>query len=495
MQRIPLCCAAIVALAVFARAAAAGDRPPAVAGQFYPSVRAQLAEMVDGLFRSARGAASVTSPLALIVPHAGYVYSGGVAASGFLQLKPDREIDNVFILGASHHMAFDGASVYASGDFLTPLGKVSVNKELARSLIRSSQLFSGREDAHREEHSLEVQLPFLQRRLKHPFQIVPIILGTQSPEVCAKLASVLKQYFTARNLFVISTDFSHYPKYSDAVLADRNTAEGVISNKADGLLTAMVGNERKGIPNLLTSMCGWPAVFTLMKITEGEKGIRYHKIQYMNSGDMPGGDTNQVVGYWALAVTNETQTGQFQLTPREKRALLAIAREALTEHLSSGMVPEVSSGRLTAALRTPCGAFVTLQKHGQLRGCIGRFDAAEPLHSVVQQMAVAAGTQDYRFTPVQKSELASLEFEISVLTPLRRISSPEEIEMGKHGIYIRKGGRSGTFLPQVAKETGWSRDEFLGHCAQDKAGLGWDGWKDAELYVYEAIVFSEKDPT
>jgi hypothetical protein len=290
---------------------------------------------------------------------------------------------------------------------------------------------------------------------------------------------------------VISTDFSHYPRYADAVKADRSTADAVLTNRADRLIAALASNEQQNVPNLLTSMCGWPAVYTLMKLTEG--GGRYHEIQYKNSGDARGGDSSRVVGYWAIAFTADAPTGRFELTPAEKRELLAIARQAVEEQTRQGGVSDISTKKWTATLRTPCGAFVTLQKQGDLRGCIGRFDANEPLYSVVQQMAVAAATQDYRFEPVQKSELASLNVEISVLTPLRRISSPEEIELGRHGIYIRKGNHSGTFLPQVAHETGWSRDEFLGHCARDKAGLGWDGWKDAELYVYEAIVFSEKD--
>jgi AmmeMemoRadiSam system protein B/AmmeMemoRadiSam system protein A len=472
---------------------ATGDRTPAVAGQFYPGDKSSLAATVDKLFQGEHIRKTAKTPMALIVPHAGYTYSGGVAASGFLQLDPNSEFDNIFLLGASHHAAFEGASVYASGDFLTPLGKVPVNRELAKSLMHSSPVFLDREDAHLEEHSLEVQLPFLQRRLKHPFRIVPIILGTQSPETCAKIAEVLKPYFTPRNLFVISTDFSHYPRYADAVAADRVTADAVVTNKPDRLIAALVANDRKGVPNLLTSMCGWPAVYTLLKITEGDRTLHYQKILYRNSGDAKGGDSSQVVGYCSIAVTKEAPSGEFQLTPRERRELLAIARQAVEDQVRTGRVSEVAPEKLTPALRTPCGAFVTLKKHGDLRGCIGRFDADEPLYSVVQQMAVAAATQDYRFPPVQQGELKSLEFEISVLTPLRRISSPEEIEMGKHGIYIRKGNHSGTFLPQVAQETGWSRDEFLGHCAQDKAGLGWDGWKDAELSVYEAIVFSEKE--
>jgi AmmeMemoRadiSam system protein B/AmmeMemoRadiSam system protein A len=449
--------------------------------------------MVDQFFRSERGGKADQSPLALIVPHAGYVFSGGVAATGFLRLDPGAEFDDIFLIGASHHVAFDGAAVYASGDFLTPLGRVPVDRDLARSLLRASPLFLERDDAHRDEHSLEVQLPFLQRRLKKPFRIVPIVLGTQSPDACEKIAEVLKPYLTSRNLFVISTDFSHYPRYADAVASDRATADAVASNRSARLIAALIANEQKRVPNLLTSMCGWPAVYTLMKMTEAEPAFRYQKIRYRNSGDAAEGDSSRVVGYWAIAVGREASKREFRLTSSDRRELLAIARRAVEEQVRNGSVSPVAEEKVSAALRTPCGAFVTLQKHGQLRGCIGRFDAEEPLCSVVQQMAVAAATQDYRFAAVQQGELPSLNVEISVLTPLRRISSPEEIQMGKHGIYIRKGNRSGTFLPQVAQETGWSRDEFLGHCAQDKAGLTWDGWKDAELYVYEAIVFSEKD--
>ena len=181
----------VAALALATVTACAGDRPPAVAGQFYPSDRASLSAMVDQFLRSERGGKADLPLLALVVPHAGYVFSGGVAASGFLRLDPGAEFDDIFLIGASHHVAFEGAAVYTSGDFLTPLGRVPVDRDLARSLLRASPLFLERDDAHRDEHSLEVQLPFLQRRLKKPFRIVPIVLGTQSPEICEKIAEVL----------------------------------------------------------------------------------------------------------------------------------------------------------------------------------------------------------------------------------------------------------------------------------------------------------------
>ena len=153
-----------------------------------------------------------------------------------------------------------------------------------------------------------------------------------------------------------------------------------------------------------------------------------------------------------------------------------------------GIAPYQPENRKTALLQK-CGAFVSLHKHGRLRGCIGHFGEDVPLHEIVARMARAAAFEDPRFMPVGREELADIDIEISVLTPMRRINSLDEFQLHRHGIYIRKGYRSGTFLPQVADEVDWTKEEFVGHCSQDKAGIGWDGWRDAELYVYEAIIF------
>jgi AmmeMemoRadiSam system protein A len=190
---------------------------------------------------------------------------------------------------------------------------------------------------------------------------------------------------------------------------------------------------------------------------------------------------------------NAEKPAAFSLTDAEKKQLLVLARKTVEQQAGRHALTPLEPADWSPALQTNCGAFVTLRKQGQLRGCIGRFDATEPLFKVVQQMAIASSTEDYRFPPVSVAEVGRLEIEISVLTPMRRIKSAEEFQLGKHGIYMKKGSRAGTFLPQVAAETGWSRDEFLGHCAQDKAGIGWEGWKAAELYVYEALIFSEKE--
>lgn len=168
-----------------------------------------------------------------------------------------------------------------------------------------------------------------------------------------------------------------------------------------------------------------------------------------------------------------------------------MARQTLKIYLASNKLPEFNDTDLSENIRSECGAFVSLYKNHELRGCIGRFVTNEPLWNIVQQMAIASATMDTRFSKVSLNELKDIKIEISVLTPLKKIELIEEIEMGKHGIYIVKGNRTGTFLPQVATDTGWSREAFLSHCARDKAGIGWNGWKDAEIFIYEAIVFSE----
>ncbi|MCX6137980.1 MAG: AmmeMemoRadiSam system protein A [Ignavibacteriales bacterium] len=184
----------------------------------------------------------------------------------------------------------------------------------------------------------------------------------------------------------------------------------------------------------------------------------------------------------------------FSLAADEKSLLLGIARSTIESYVQKRTIPTLNQNSMSEALKTGCGAFVTLKKQGQLRGCIGRFDSSEPLYRVVQSMAVAAATQDYRFAPVQLAEMRTIEVEISVLTPLQRIQNLDELVLGRHGIYIKKKMNSGTFLPQVATETGWTKEEFVGHCAEEKMGIGYTGWKDAdaELFTYEALVFSER---
>ena len=186
-------------------------------------------------------------------------------------------------------------------------------------------------------------------------------------------------------------------------------------------------------------------------------------------------------------------TKSFKLSIEDKIQLLRFARNALELYITENSIPNYDEAEINPANLNQMGAFVTLYKNGELRGCIGHIESDKPLYKTIQSLTISSATKDYRFKSVKQDELSSIEIEISVLTPMKKISSINQIEIGRHGIYIKKGFQTGTFLPQVANETGWSVEDFLGRCARDKAHIGWEGWKDADLFTYEAMKFSESD--
>jgi AmmeMemoRadiSam system protein B/AmmeMemoRadiSam system protein A len=467
-------------------------RQAAFSGKFYPGSGEKLQSEIENLCVGAKQLTDPDhAPLALMVPHAGYVFSGKVSASAYNQLPPGIFPKLVFILASSHYHHFPGVSVYCSGNYETPLGPVDVDIETGRKLLVDNPLFSNHEEVHANEHSLEVQLPFLQYKLGRHVKIVPLILGSQQPEESLKLAEALRPYFTSDNLFVISSDLSHYPCYNDAVQTDRATTESILTNSPGNLMKVLEKNKKQRIPGLATSLCGWASVLTLLHLTEG-RSYSYQWIDYQNSGDQPFyGDHNRVVGYSAVAVYGN-EAGEFSLSAGEKQTLLNIAEKAIRNNVLSGKRNPGDKVDYSGKPDKKWGAFVSIYNGGKLRGCIGRFENSGSLSETVSEVAASA-TADRRFTPVTKDELDDLSIEISVLSPLKRISSSREIVLGKHGIYIKKGWSSGTFLPQVAGKYEWTVDEFLGRCSRDKAGIGWDGWKSAELYTYEAIVFGKAD--
>ena len=470
------------------------NRQPAVAGSFYPSAPAEIKQMLKLCFAKAPANTSDSEVMAIISPHAGYVFSGEVAAAAFSQLDPEKEYKTIFVLGSSHRNAFAGASVYSIGNYTTPLGMVKTDLETAQKLVTENKVLSFDPQYHKAEHSIEVQIPFLQYCLKKDFKIVPILLGTQNPLICKEIAKALKPYFSPENLFVISTDFSHYPAYKDAIVTDHQVADAIVTNNPDKFLNAVENCTRKQVENLATGCCSWPSVITLMYLTEEMPGIAYKKVLYKNSGDSQYGEKDRVVGYYALSLMQQN-IPTTPYTKAEKQQLLGLARNTIHVYLEKHQIPEIETDTLPTTLKNKAGAFVTLKKNGDLRGCIGHFEADKPLYKIVQQMAIASATQDYRFDAVSLSELEKIDIEISVLSPMQKISNVNTIRLGIDGIYIKKGSQSGTFLPQVASETHWNLEEFLGHCARDKAGIGWDGWedKDAEIYVYQAFVFGEKE--
>ena len=200
------------------------NRKPVVNGLFYPNHPEELRTELASHFARATKPQTYSDIRALIVPHAGYKYSGEVAAQAYQQLNENQTYENLFILAPSHHAAFNWASVYSKGNYETPLGTVEVNLELCNQLIEKHKIINFLPEAHSQEHAIEVQLPFLQYHLKKLFKLVPILIGTHDLNQLKKLAACLKPYFTDKNLFVVSSDFSHFPNYEDAIIADMNMA-------------------------------------------------------------------------------------------------------------------------------------------------------------------------------------------------------------------------------------------------------------------------------
>ena len=468
-------------------------REAVVAGAFYPSNPQSLNETLESLFMRKEGRVDEGIVRALVVPHAGYTYSGEIAAAGYQQIDSKASYDNIFILASSHHVGLGKASVYNKGPYRTPLGEVPVNIEIASKLIEENDCFTFDHTAHSREHSIEVQLPFIQYHFNKTIPIVPIVLATQNQQKCREIAEALKPWFNTKNLFIVSADFSHYPDYESAKKVDKVTADAFCTGEPEKFLAALKSNAEKRIPGLVTSMCAWPAGLSLLYLSENDRNIRFNQVLYRNSGDSKVKSMrSEVVGYHAITLVEENEDS-FNLNEEDKIELLKISRQTLDSYISLRNRPQPDPADFSESLLSQTGCFVSLKKEGKLRGCIGTFKPDSPLYKLVQSLTIASATEDTRFLPVQKRELNDISIEISVLTPLRKIKDIDEIVPGKHGIYISKNGRSGTFLPQVARENGWTLEELLGYCSEKKAGIGWDGWKDAEIFTYEAIVFKESD--
>ncbi|WP_066633266.1 AmmeMemoRadiSam system protein B [Labilibacter marinus] len=458
------------------------EREPVVAGTFYSSDPDELIHQLKECFveQQLRVSHRVS---ALVVPHAGYVYSGTVAASAYALIDQDAKYDNIFLIGSSHHLTFNGASVYNKGHYKTPLGVVPVNIQLANQLIEQSKNIVFNPYAHSEEHTLEVQLPFLQYRMRNLTQIVPIVIGVKKYSDCQYIASVLKPYFNHKNLFVFSTDLSHYPNDEVATRLDKQTVDLICKNNPDELIEML--NDQHCEDGVLTKLCGWSSVLTLMYLTEGKDHYKYEKVRYMNSGEASG-NKKRVVGYQSVLVEDKECTVE-SVSQYEKDYLLREANYAI--QTSFGI--EIEKPDIECDIETGINsAFVSIYVNGELRGCLGRYNVSCSLPELVKDLALAAVFEDKRFKEIDASELDGLSIEISLLTPMKKIHSIEEIVLGKHGVYLKLGHKKGTFLPQVADKTAWNLEQFLGHLARDKAHIGWNGWQKAELYIFEAIIFS-----
>jgi AmmeMemoRadiSam system protein B/AmmeMemoRadiSam system protein A len=462
-------------------------KKPNVSGQFYPASAAQIKTFIHEAYARAGELPADKRVEVLISPHAGYIFSGGVAAYGYKAVS-SRKYSTIVLVGPSHFHSFAGASIWPKGKFETPLGLVDVDEDFAARLMKVNSDLKDHPQAFSPEHSLEVQLPFLQRDFPDA-KIVPILMGNPDPTVCQRLAQSLHDLIGERTdvLVVISTDLSHYHPDRIARPMDQGTLKVIVKKDVEGFWN--------GIATGKMEACGFTSVVVglLYAKIRGLDGVEL--LRYANSGDAIG-DKERVVGYSSVIfyTSSDPAAGEDSLNAAQRKRLVDIARGTVESYIKTGKRPDFKDS--DARLNQVQGAFVTINKQGALRGCIGNIIGDKALYLTVRDMAIAAASEDPRFPKVTADELKDIEVEVSVLSVPRKITDPEKnIKLGTHGVIISRGMfNRGVFLPQVATETGWDLNRFMGELCSQKAGLPWDCWKDPKttVEVFTAEVFSEK---
>lgn len=493
-------------------------------GQWYPRSPKVLTEMLETFFKNAESKPIPGKIIGLIGPHAGLVYSGQCAARAYKQLEQLPDLERVILLGVSHRGSFYGA-VVSDFDFdSTPLGEIPVDTAVTAKLAKE-HLFSKNNSIMQNEHSLETHLPFLQyiqNKLKNNrYKIVPILFGYLEKKDFKKMADIIKKYITPKTLVIASSDFTHYGANYGYIPFRTNIKEnltkldmGMINYIREMDFDRYLQYKKKtGI-----TMCGIIPVGVLMNIFKDDN-CKVELIDYYKSGDR-GNDYSFSVSYASLIFVKEsgkTSAGRspgqalpeakkntekpgdtpMNLSNKEKKTLLAIARQTLENHFKGNykVLKEVeNSFPITPSLKEKTGVFVTLRKQGDLRGCIGSIIGMEPLWQGVRDNVLKSAFQDPRFPPLRETELNKVEIEISVMTPLQKIDDYKKIRLGTDGVIIRKDYYQAVYLPQVATETGWNLDQFLGHLCQ-KAGLPANAYRSGgmQFHIFQALVFEEKE--
>ncbi|MGC9326210.1 MAG: AmmeMemoRadiSam system protein B [Candidatus Hinthialibacter sp.] len=483
---------------------------PVVAGRFYPSDPAVLARDVRRYIDEAETAPAKRPVLAVLAPHAGYVFSGPIAGCSFRHVQ-DQNPDTVLIVALSHHVSLDGGCAPPAKQLETPLGRIAVDLRLTEKLLEGGPPIFADAEPFLVEHSVEVNLPFVQTVF--PRAMVTAVLvnkadGAMCRAIGRRIAQALRSLPERRVLIVVSSDMSHYPPYEVANRIDKEMLSTLETLDPESIWSDLNRLGRDESNNVHCVMCGGSAMLSVVEAAR-ELGAREARtLCYRNSGDALLGDSHRVVGYGALAIyagleeeeapaQEENASEFFDLTHEDKRTLLAIARRSVYAVLRKESY-EPYTDRPDLKIHT--GAFVTLRNHGELRGCLGRFEAGDlPLEQLTAVLAAQSATHDIRFKPVALDEVPDIDIQISVLTPRRRVNDVREIEIGKHGLQIQGRSsfgiiRSGTLLPQVAVEQKWGVKEFLSATCV-KAGLDADAWQDphTEIWKYGALVFGDLD--
>jgi hypothetical protein len=460
-------------------------RPAAVAGAFYPAEPGRLRAGVQALLHAAQDAPLGRARVkALIVPHAGYVYSGETAARGYARLAGQRgTIRRVVLLGPAHRVHVRGLALPEADFFETPLGSLEVDGDAVRELSALRQVVAAR-PVHAAEHALEVHLPFLIETLGH-FKLVPLVVGEATPAMVAEVLDLL--WGGAETLIVVSSDLSHYHPYREAVRIDNATVASILA------CDSRINHEQA---------CGATPINGLLQVAR-RRGLSVELVDQCNSGDTAG-SRDRVVGYAAFAIAetrsgiaaapnDAAQTVVPQWFPADGAAVLVrLARNSIARALGLPAAPAESAPWLA----NPAAVFVTLTRGAALRGCIGSLEAYRALGTDVAENAMAAALRDPRFAPLTAEELSSIHVEVSLLTAPEALHFDDEASLlgqlmpHQDGLIFEAAGRRSTFLPQVWEQIPEPR-AFLA-ALKRKAGLDADYW-DAGVRVsrYRVAKFSE----
>ncbi len=485
--------AAVFAIVAVVPAATAGKvRRPAVAGSWYPADGQALRRLIEGFLSGTGGVEVPGKPIAVIAPHAGYRFSGRVAAYAFAALKGKR-YRRVIVLAPSHYGGFTGASIADVDAYETPLGKIPIDKE-AVARLRKSNVFSCHPAAHAREHSIEMELPFLQCVLED-FRLVPVLIGRVDGKTTDEIASLLSSLWNEDTLVVVSSDFTHYGPNYDYVPFTRNVEENLhrLDMEAARIIESM---NAAAFDDFLRrtgdTICGRNPIRILLRMLAKKKHCSAKLMKYDTSGRMTGNFRNSV-SYEAFCFTMPYYMVEGDLSRGERAALLKLARYVLERYVSTHRRPPIPKWFVpTQKMKEKRGVFVTLEKNGMLRGCIGYIRGIKPLYEAVVDNTINACSRDPRFRPVTPRELKDVTISISVMSPLIEVKDTDEILVGRDGLVIERGFKRGVLLPQVPIEQGWDRKRFLeGVCR--KAGLPADAWKKARLWRFGAQVFYEED--
>lgn len=491
----------LVLVVIFMLFSSEGIRYPVVDGRFYPADEKTLKKEVKEYLQKAPLIKADENVLAIVSPHAGYVFSGATAGKSFKVLE-GKSYKKVILMGTSHTSGFPGALLANYDFFQIPGAKVPVDRNLVKELSKKEG-FQIQNNAHTREHSLEVQLPFLIETLKD-FKIIPMVIGAgTTPEISRKIAKGLFSILDEDTIVVVSSDFTHYgPNYG--YIPFREDIPRKMSQLDKGAWEILNPQSSEAFNAYLevtgATICGEKALMVLSEMLP--KNAKKNFIYYTTSGEIMG-DWENAVGYLAGYFTGkwdkkveyqESKKHKGILNENEKKYLLKLSRATLKAHILNeykDFSEILSTNPKTEGITGISGVFVTLREEGELRGCIGSIEGREPLYLGVINNTINAASRDPRFSPVRAVEYNKIEIEISVLTPLKKISNYKDIVMGKQGVFLHKWGKSAVFLPQVATETGWNLDEFLSHLSL-KAGLPSDAYKEGTTFeVFEAIVFNE----